>query len=223
MASDHVPPLTRPARQSRARKTSDAIVRAGLHLLRERDFETVTVADIASRAGVSVGGFYARFEGKEALLHSLAAEVLADCYVALDRAFAPKRVARASVEDVVRAYVRVMVEKFRKHRDAIRQIIRHARAGDPLHGLAVRDFNDRVHGRLRELLQERRAFIEHPDPDYAVNIGLFLVSAAAREAVLGDALRAYPIKVTDASLIEELTNAYVAYLKPRPRFKRTRR
>jgi hypothetical protein len=116
-----------------------------------------------------------------------------------------------------------MVEKFREHRDAIRQIMRHARAGDPLHGLAVRDFNDRVHGRLRALLQERRAFIGHPDPDYAVNIGLFLVSAAAREAVLGDALRAYPIKVTDDSLIEELTSAYVAYLKPRPRRKHTPR
>lgn len=196
---------------------------AGLALLRERDFESVTVAAIASRAGVSVGGFYARFEGKEALLHALAADVIADCYAALDSAFAPSRIARASVEGVVRAYVRVMVEKFRLHRNAIVQIIRHARAGDPLHGLAVRDFNDRVHGQLRALLQERRAFIAHPDPDFAVNIGLFLVSAAAREAVLGDALRAYPIKVTDEILIEELTRAYVAYLRPRPRRKRKSR
>jgi AcrR family transcriptional regulator len=192
-------------------------------LLRERNFDEVSVASIAERAGVSVGGFYARFEGKEALLHALAAEVLADCYAALDHAFAPSRIARATVEGVVRAYVRVMVTKFREHRSAIVQIIRHARAGDPLHGLAVRDFNDRVHGHLRALLQQRRAFIGHPDPDFAVNIGLFLVSAAAREAVLGDALRAYPIKVTDSALIQELTRAYVAYLRPRPEKKRKAR
>ncbi|MEW5917890.1 MAG: TetR/AcrR family transcriptional regulator [Gemmatimonadota bacterium] len=223
MNTDAPPPLARPAHQSRARKTSDAIIAAGLALLREHNFDEVSVAAIAQRAGVSVGGFYARFEGKEALLHALAAEVISDCYAALDHVFAPSRIARASIEGVVRAYVRVMVTKFREHRAAIVQIIRHARAGDPLHGLAVRDFNDRVHGRLRTLLQERRAFIGHPDPDFAVNIGLFLVSAAAREAVLGDALRAYPIQVTDDALIEELTRAYVAYLKPRAQKRRRAR
>ncbi|MBC7894397.1 MAG: TetR/AcrR family transcriptional regulator [Cytophagaceae bacterium] len=209
------PALAHPARQPRAERTSDAIIEAGLALLRERDFAAVSVAEIAARAGVSVGGFYARFEGKEALLHALAAEVIADCSGALDRALAPSRMARASVEGVVRAYVRVMITKFREHRNAIVQVIRHARAGDPLHGLAVRDFNDHVHGRLRALLHERRHLIAHPDPDAAVNIGLFLVSAAAREGVLSDNLRAYPIKVTDSMLITELTRAYVAYLQPR--------
>jgi AcrR family transcriptional regulator len=209
------PALTHPARQARAQQTSDAIIEAGLGLLRERDFDSVSVAEIAERAGVSVGGFYARFEGKEALLHALAAEVLADCRRALDRALAPSRMARASVEGVVRAYVRVMITGFREHRSAIVQVIRHARGGDPLFGLAVRDFNDHVHGRLRALLHERRHLLAHPDPDTAVNIGLFLVSAAAREGVLGDNLRAYPIKVTDTMLIAELTRAYVAYLRPR--------
>lgn len=208
------PPLTRPIRQPRAKQTSDAIIAAGLELLRERDFAAVSVAEIAERAGISVGGFYARFEGKEALLHALAAEVIAECKEALDRALSPARMKRASVEGVVRAYVRVMITKFREHRSAIVQVIRHARAGDPLHGLAVRDFNDHVHGRLRALLHERRHLIAHPDPDTAVNIGLFLVSAAAREGVLGDNLRAYPIKVTDPMLINELTRAYVAYLQP---------
>jgi AcrR family transcriptional regulator len=214
MPSRRPPALSHPTHQPRAKQTSDAIIAAGLELLRERDFAAVSVAEIAERAGVSVGGFYARFEGKEALLHALAAEVIADCSGTLDRAFAPSRMARASVEGVVRAYVRVMITKFREHRSAIVQIIRHARAGDPLHGLAVRDFNDHVHGRLRALLHERRHLIAHQDPETAVNIGLFLVSAAAREGVLGDNLRAYPIKVTDAMLINELTRAYVAYLQP---------
>jgi AcrR family transcriptional regulator len=214
MSDRRLQPLARPARQSRAVKTSDAIIEAGLALLHERDFAAVSVAEVAARAGTSVGGFYARFEGKEALLHALAAEVLADCSGALDRALAPARMARASVEVVVRAYVRVMITKFREHRSAIIQVIRHARAGDPLHGLAVRDFNDHVHGRLRALLHERRDQINHPDPETAVNIGLFLVSAAAREGVLGDNLRAYPIRVTDQMLIAELTRAYVAYLRP---------
>ena len=206
-------PRTHPAKQSRSQRTSDAIIAAGHALLRERDFDDVSVAEIAERAGVSVGGFYARFEGKDALLISLSAEVLADCAASLARALSPGRMKGATVEGVVRAYVRVMVRKFREHRSALRQVIRHARAGDPLHGLAVRDFNDRVHGRLRALLRERQHLIGHADPEMAVNIGLFLVSAAAREGVLGDNLRGYPIKVTDQMLITELTRAYVAYLQ----------
>ncbi len=204
--------LARPAQQARAHRTSDAIMEAGRALLRERDFADVTVADIARAAGVSVGGFYARFEGKEALLHVLSGEIMSDCATTLDRALSPGRMAGASVEVVIRAYVRVMIRKFSEHRNAIVQVIRHARAGDPLHGLAVRDFNDRVHGRLIALLQERRAEIAHPDPDLAMNVGLFLVSAGAREAILADALRAYPVTVNDDRLIEELTRAYVAYL-----------
>jgi AcrR family transcriptional regulator len=185
---------------------------AGRDLLRARDFADVTVADIATAAGVSVGGFYARYESKEALLYVLSAEVLADSASALERALSPSRMANAAIPAVVRAYVRVMVRKFREHQSAIVQVIRHARAGDPIHGLAVRDFNDRVHGRLRALLRERRADIGHPDPEAAINLGLFFVSAGAREAILAGALRAFPVKVSDDRLIDELTRAYVGYL-----------
>ena len=205
--------LEHPVKQSRSQRTSDAITAAGHALLRERDFDDVSVAEIAERAGVSVGGFYARFEGKEALLHSLSAEVISDCATSLERALSPGRMKDASVEDVIRAYVRVMIRKFREHRNAIVQVRRHARAGDPVHGLAVRDFNDRVHGRLRALLHERENMIGHPDPDTAINMGLFVVSAAAREAVLADSLRAFPVKVSDELLITELTRTYVAYLR----------
>ena len=44
--------FVKPARQSRARRTSDAILDAGLLLLRTRNFEKVTVADIARGTGV---------------------------------------------------------------------------------------------------------------------------------------------------------------------------
>ena len=207
--------LVTPVRQPRSRATLDAILRAGLELLSERDFDRVSVAEIAARAGGSVGGFYARFRGKEGLLDAVADRVIADCREALDRALSPRRMARASVEQVVRAYVRTMIEKFREHRSAIVMVMRHARAGSPTRQAAVRGFNDHVHGRLRALLQERRQHIAHPDPDLAVNIGLFLVSAAAREGVLSDNLRVYPVQVTDQMLVTELTRAYVAYLGPR--------
>lgn len=209
-------PLSRPPRQARSRATSDAIVAAGLALLAERDFATVTIAEVVDRAGVSIGGFYARFRGKEALLHALAEEVLGDCADGFEAALNSRRMAGAPLARVIRAYVRVMIAKFREHRAAIIQIRRHAGAGDAHQARLVAAFNQRVHGRLRALLAERRSQIRHPDPDLAANIGLFMVSAAAREAVLAGAIRAYLISIDDAGLVEELTRAYLAYLTATP-------
>jgi AcrR family transcriptional regulator len=206
-------PAATPTLQSRSRATFDALVRAGRELFAEREFDAVSVAEIAGRAGVSVGGFYARFTGKEALLDAIAERVLAEAAATLDRALAPRRMARAGLEDVVRAYVRTMVTQFRLHRSTIRMILRHARDGGPTRKAALRRFNDHVHGRLRALLDLRREEIAHPEPDLAINVGLFLVSAAAREGVLADALATYPIRVADERLVTELTRAYVAYLR----------
>jgi AcrR family transcriptional regulator len=205
-------PLLNPVRQARAQATLEALIAAGLELFASRAFDQVSVAEIAAKAGVSVGGFYARFKSKEALLDAAADRVLDDCRGALDRALAPKAMATADVEKVVTAYVRVMITKFRQHRSAILMILRHGRTGSPARQAAVRAFNEYVHGRLRALLRERKAEIAHEDPDLAVNIGLFLISAAAREGVLADQLRAYPIRVTDGILVAELSRAYLAYL-----------
>lgn len=209
-------PLRRPPRQARSRATSDAIIAAGLALLAERDFGTVTIADVVHRAGVSIGGFYARFRGKEALLHALAEEVIGDCADGLESALSASRMAGAPLERVIREYIRVMFAKFREHREAIVQIRRHAGSGDAHQARLVAGFNQQVHGRLRTLLAERKREIRHPDPALAANVGLFMVSAAAREAVLAGAIRAYPITIGDAGLVDELSRAYLAYLTAPP-------
>jgi AcrR family transcriptional regulator len=216
-------PLVRPARQPRSRATRDRLVRAGLELFAARDFAAVSVAEIAARARVSVGGFYARFRSKDALLDAVTEQVLADAARVLARALAPRRMAGADIATVIGAYVRVMITNFRRHRAAIRMIRRHARQDSAERRAALRRFNEEVHGRLRALLAERHAEIRHAAPDLAVNLGLFLVSAAAREGVLGDALSVYPVRVSDEQLIAELTRAYVAYLtSPAPAARKPR-
>jgi AcrR family transcriptional regulator len=53
----------RPALQERSRKTRDGLLDALDRLLRTRDFETISVADVAAEAGVSPGAIYRRFAG----------------------------------------------------------------------------------------------------------------------------------------------------------------
>lgn len=59
---------TRPAQQARSRQTRDRLVAALEALLREKDFEAITIADLAGRAGLSVGAVYRRFENKDAFI-----------------------------------------------------------------------------------------------------------------------------------------------------------
>ena len=54
--------------QPRAFRTLERILAATEELLEERLFEQVAIADIAERAGVSVGTIYTRFADKSALL-----------------------------------------------------------------------------------------------------------------------------------------------------------
>jgi AcrR family transcriptional regulator len=206
-------PFARPAHQRRAERTSEAVASAALKALQTRDYEQISVAELAERAGISVGGFYARYQSKEALLPVLAAYVLDDCRTALDAAL--EAVADGSIESIVGAYADTMVRKFREHRHAAIQLRRHARGGDGRVAAALREFNDHVHDRLRVLLKARRDTIGHPDPDMAIEFGLFAASASAREAILAESLSVYQARIDDTALTAELTRAWVAYLAPR--------
>ena len=56
----------KPASQARSRATRDRLVAALDGLLREKDFESITIADLAREAGLAVGTVYRRFENKAA-------------------------------------------------------------------------------------------------------------------------------------------------------------
>jgi len=201
------------ARQDRSRRTERALARAANRLLSSRPFEQITVADLARAAGISVGGFYRRFRDKRAVLHLADLGFIDDCRQALDDAFDDPALATQPLADVVRAYVRVMVTKFREHRLAILQVVRNA---DPADARVYRErataFNDHVHGRFREAIAARRAELTHPDPEVATNLAIFFASAAARDAIWRGSLAAYPIEIDDARLIDEITRAFLAYL-----------
>ncbi len=198
--------------QERSRETATAIVDAAARLLAQRPAEDHSIAEIAAEAGISVGGFYARFKTKQALLRTLHQHVLDDCRRALDEAMDRVAAPEVSAAATVRAYIDAVVTTFIEHRTTIRNIRARAREGDALLGRQVRSFNAHVHGRLRASLLSRRREIRHPDPEFAVNFGLFLVSAGAREAILSGALESYPIEVDPPLLIDQLTQAYLAFL-----------
>lgn len=60
-----------PAKQQRSEETHKKLLDAGLTLLNSGSFEEISIAQIASHAGCSVGSFYLRFRNKDAYFEFL--------------------------------------------------------------------------------------------------------------------------------------------------------
>jgi AcrR family transcriptional regulator len=201
------------SKQSRSQKTTQRIVDAALKLINKKPFEEVAVEEIAQEAGVSIGGFYARFESKEALLHWFDNNLLEqELEIRLDQ-FDPERWKDAPLEQAVRNYLEHGAIFLRRYKAPLARIALLLR-GTPEHEAAARarSFNERAHAPFLQLLQERRSEIAHPDPEMAARIGLMTISAALREAILFDQRRAYRIQASDRKLLNELTQMFLAYL-----------
>ena len=73
--SDAPDQWARPAYQTRSREQRDRLIKAGERVFAEAGFWQAHVADIARRAGCSVGSFYRRFDDKEAFFFALQSDM----------------------------------------------------------------------------------------------------------------------------------------------------
>jgi AcrR family transcriptional regulator len=77
-----------PTKQTRSRKTRDALIAAAWKLLEAQPWQVISINDIVKAAGCSVGAFYSRFTDKEALLEALAAKWIEERWGERERGFA---------------------------------------------------------------------------------------------------------------------------------------
>jgi AcrR family transcriptional regulator len=151
------PPPARPPLQARSRRTLARIMDASHALIAERGRDGVTVQDVVARARVSVGSFYARFAGREALLSYLDEELAARERGRWDGELGSRIGEDASLEARIRAVVELLVS-----------------------AAAV---SHETHAHLRtaaaNALRAGRG-IRHPDPDAAFEIGYAATLGAVR-------------------------------------------
>jgi AcrR family transcriptional regulator len=103
LAGEDVP---RAPKQERSRRAREALLAAALALFAERGFEATSVEEIATRAGLAVGGFYSYFRSKRQALLVLMDRLLAEL-AALDLNVPPGTPPRAIVAGLVHAGLRV--------------------------------------------------------------------------------------------------------------------
>jgi AcrR family transcriptional regulator len=201
----------RPPQQARSQETLERLLDAAEHLVAEKGFEDTGVAEVARRAGSSVGAFYARFQDKDALLHALYERYYEQAIATADAALEPARWEDARIPEVLAAVVRFLVSIYREQAGLIRAFV--VRNHSDAEFQARRDrLSHYVSERLSALLLARRGEIEHPEPEKAAAFGLTLVFSTLDSVILFGELRSGAVRLSDDDLAVELTRAYLAYL-----------
>ena len=201
----------RPAQQARSQETVERLLDSAEALIADKGFDDVTVAEIAARAGFSVGAVYSRFKDKQGVLHSLQIRFVNEANLTTDDAFDPERWQGASIEEIVSELVVFLVEIHRERRGVLRELVARMQSQSSIVERKER-LVAHVGEHLQLLLMARAERIRHPDPAAAVRFGLRLVLATLEQAILFDETGAYGIPGSDEKLASELTRAYLAYL-----------
>jgi AcrR family transcriptional regulator len=120
----------REPKQARSRQSFEKTIEAALALLQERGSDEFTLADVSSRAGVSIGSIYARFEGKDELLRVAHGRKLDDIDAVSAHLFGPVPLKpEAGLGSIAREAVDKVIEVLRRYADILRPFMLRA-SGD---------------------------------------------------------------------------------------------
>lgn len=208
-------PGARTPQQPRSRQTEERILRAFGELMAESRFEDVSVQQVAWRAGVSVGGFYARFGSKDdLLLHLLYAGYVREATEIAARVLDPERWEGAGIAPIAHAYFTLMIQAGQRHTGVLRELVQRTRANpDTVAGsTAWQAFRQNVHEPFRRLMRERLGGIDHADPELALRFGFSACSSALRETLLFGHMVPSAGAVDDPTLARELARMFCRYL-----------
>src|SRR5262245_28540911 len=119
-------------RQERGKETRRRLIRAATKLWSKRGFDTVTVEEICTEAGVGRTTFYLHFESKERLLASLAGATAAGVVSDLDDVRASE-----SLDQQLDAFVRGVVRRMEDVPRSLVQLVIQSQRFEAMHIDAV--------------------------------------------------------------------------------------
>ena len=164
-----------PAKQERSERTHEKLLQAGLDLLQSGNYEDISIAQIAARAGCSVGSFYLRFRNKEAffefLIDSISETLQADAKANLT----PDKVKPLTLAQTVRFCVEHYVETNRQYESVIRAALQYS-----IHGSddwqPVRDMGLMLQAHYIELILGKSRRTSPDEARHQLLVGLQIIS-----------------------------------------------
>ena len=125
----HDDPRALPSKQLRSEQARERLLETGTRLLAAGGFDAVSIAQIATEAGCSVGAFYQRFQNKQAYFEFLLDRVIDAVRQDAEQALTPAAVAELSLADTVALCVSHHTQVIRSNEGLIRAALAYS-----LHG-----------------------------------------------------------------------------------------
>jgi AcrR family transcriptional regulator len=201
----------KPPRQRRSHESSERILDAAESLIRERGFDSMTIAEVVQRSGSSVGSIYARFSNKIGLLQAVQVRYHARMQNGLFAAFSGGYPREESLEGAVARIVEVLSRLVLSDAELFRAFVVQA-VFDP----GVRAQGERVNAQRREKVVEtllaHREQMGHPDPDVAGRWAYSFIMAALRERVTYGEAAELSGSFSDEAMIAQLTRTATHFL-----------
>ncbi len=202
------------AAQDRSRKTRDKLVKAFGKLLREKDFESITMAELAKRAGVAVGTVYRRFENKNALI-----PIIFEVYMQMLQETSAQGGAQLALteDDTLWTATWRMCEAASKMLAGEPQLIRTAHLYARLRpDLVGEDWNGIIEtsvGQFRQVIDHFADEVQRPDPDAAARMMFYLLNTVmVEQGLYGDAGPGAALRLESEAFIEECATTIFGYL-----------
>jgi AcrR family transcriptional regulator len=210
-------PADRAPQQERSRRTVGRLLAATIWILDEVGLESATIPCIARKAEVSPATIYRRFTNKQALLRAAFLHMLKRSNQA-NREHASEKLGHGPLERAARALIDNFFAQFRQHYHLLRALALFMETDeDPAFVEAAQAIEKDNLNQIVQAMLAHRAEITHPDPELAFLVAT-LTAATTINTMAFKPRSLWHLVLEDANeaLADELTRAYVAYLKSGP-------
>jgi AcrR family transcriptional regulator len=204
-----------PVHQERSQRTLERLLDAAEAEIRDKGYTDASVAEIARRAGCSVGTVYRRFRDKAALFQALDERWGEAFRATMEDAVATERWEGALILEILTGYIEFSLGQGREHADLHRAAINMA-TRDARFAERQRKLSAELHTRLRALLLERRDEIGHADPPRAIEFVLEQLRGMLTARIATSPLDQTLFASNDEEFIDQALTSVSAYLKLEP-------
>jgi AcrR family transcriptional regulator len=204
----------RPARQARSRRTRSLLLDAAEAVISEKGVDDTGVADVAARAGCSVGAVYHHFRDKHALVYALIDRMGDEFRATMRDAVDPERWEGAAISEILEAYLQFSLEVGRE-RPGMRRAQLVMALRDPKVREHMSELRRELDQSLANLLIARREEVGHADPELAT--AFVLEQLRSMLVVRLDETLSFGVESTsDEGFVREAIASVCAYLRIPP-------
>ena len=186
-------------KQKRSQITYDALIETCFEMLEQREFDEISIAELARKAGYSVGAFYARFKSKDELFDAMIQRHIEQRRTVRARQFANEP-DESLVREIVQETVRYFWRRRRFWRAALIRSISDSEFWQPIRGMS-HELQDAFIERMKARAQRPLTKDEQTNVRFAVQ----LVLGTVNNTIIN---RPGPIFMGQASFVDGLVRAF---------------